>query len=230
MAEVKHVREKTDSDQVVDKARDFWSKNGRIFLIISGAIILLGGGYLAYKYLVQAPKEQKAAETIWKAEDYFAQDSLAKALAGDGQYAGFEKVISQYGGTKTGELANFYAGATALKAGDNNKAVKYLEDFDTDAKQIQARAYKLLADAYANLNKNTDALSNYKKAARAFEDDRQTSSEYLFYAAYFADRVMNDKKQAIELYKELKEKYPTSQYGYEADKFLAQAGVYKTED
>ena len=88
----------------------------------------------------------------------------------------------------------------ALKLGDYNKAMKYLKDFSTDAHQVQARAYKLLGDAYANLGKNADALDNYKKAAHEFKSDRQGSAEYLYFAAYFADRVMNDKKQATELY------------------------------
>jgi hypothetical protein len=45
----------------------------------------------------------------------------------------------------------------------------------------------------------------------------------------FADRVMNDKKEAIELYKEVKNKYSQSQFAAEADKYLAQAGVYNAE-
>lgn len=230
MAEVKHqARRKIESDNVVDRAKDFWTSNSRIILIVCGSIILLGGGWLGYKYLIKEPKEQKAAEAIWKAEDYFGQDSLQKALKGDGQFPGFERVISQYGGTEAGNLAKFYAGSIALKTGDNNKAIQYLEDFSTDAEQIQARAYKLLGDAYANTNKNADALENYKKAAEEFEEDRQASSEYLFIAAYFADKVMNDKNEAIELYKELKKKYPGSTFSNDADRYLAQAGVYKTE-
>ena len=60
--------------------------------------------------------------------------------------------------------------------------------------------------------RNSDALSYYKKAAHQFEEDEQASAEYLFMAAYFADRAMNDKKQATELYKEIKKKYPQSQW------------------
>lgn len=231
MAEVKHqVHHRSESEQVIERAKDFWTKYGKITTIIAVAIIILGGGYLAYKYLVKEPKEQKAAEAIWRAEQYFAQDSLQKALKGDGQAAGFEKIASQYSGTDAGELANFYAGAISLQLGDNNKAIKYLKDFNTDAHQIQARAYKLLADAYANAGKNSDALDNYKKAANEFETDKANSSEYLIMAAYFADRVMNDKKQAEELYKEVKKKYPGSSASDEADRYLAQMGVYKTDE
>ncbi|HEU0109948.1 MAG TPA: tetratricopeptide repeat protein [Flavisolibacter sp.] len=230
MAEVKQPRHSAESDVVVDRAKDFWSRYNRPVMIAAAAIIILGGGYLAYKYLIVAPKEKKAAEAIFKAEEYYRMDSLDKALKGDLQFPGFEKVISQYGGTKAGNLAKFYAGSIYLKTGDLAKATKYLNDFDTDADQVKARAYKLLADAYADQGKNGDALSNYKKAAHEFEADEQASSEYLFLAAYFADRVMNDKKEAIELYTELKKKYPQSQYSMEADKYLAQAGVYDVKD
>lgn len=231
MAEVKHqVRHRSENDDVIERAKDFWANYGKITTIIASVIIILGGGYLAYKYMIKEPKEQKAAEASWRAEDYFAQDSLQKALKGDGQSAGFEKIASQYSGTDAGELANFYAGAIALKTGDNNKAIKYLSSFSTGAHQIQARAYKLLADAYANAGKNSDALSNYKKAAGEFEKDKLNSSAYLLMAAYFADRVMNDKKQAADLYREIKQKYPNTQPSDEADRYLAQMGIYKVDE
>ena len=231
MAEVKKaVSHKTENEPVVDRARDFWAKNSRPVTIAFGVIILLGAGWLGYKYLIQAPKEAKANEAIWKAQQFFEMDSMQKALKGDAGAAGFDKVISQYGGTDAGNLARFYAGEAAYKTGDYNKAVKYLKEFSTGAKQVQARAYKILGDSYASLGKNAEALENYKKAAREFEKDEFNSSEYLFFAAYFADRVMNDKKEAIELFKELRKKYPSTRYGVDAPKYLAQLGVYETEE
>jgi hypothetical protein len=231
MAEVKHhVHHKSENDQVIERAKDFWAKYGKITTIVAAAIIILGGGFLAYKYMVVEPKEKKAEEAIWRAQDYFAQDSLDKALKGDGQSAGFEKIASQYKGTDAGELANYYVGIIALKQNDNNKAIKYLKAFSTNAHQIQARAYKLLADAYANAGKNADALSNYKKAAHEFEKDRAGSSDNLLMAAYFSDKVMNDKKQAEDLYKEIKKKYPNTQAADEADKYLSQLGVYNIDE
>ena len=229
MAEVKQARPKAENEIVVDRAKDFWSSNGRSIMIVGAALVLLIGGFFAYKNFISEPKEKKAAEAIFKAEEYYRMDSLQLALKGDGQFAGFERVISQYGGTKAGNMAKYYAGSIYLKNGDLNNAVKYLKDFSTDADQVQARAYKLLGDAYADQGKNSDALDNYKKAARAFEDDQMNSSEYLFMAAYFADRVVNDKKQATELYKELKKKFPRSNFAQEADRYLGQLGVYDIE-
>jgi TolA-binding protein len=92
---------------------------------------------------------------------------------------------------------------------------------------VQARAYKLLGDAYAEQGKNDNALSSYKKAASEFEEDDQNASEYLFMAAYFAEKVANNKSEAIKLYRELKEKYPRTEKGFEAEKYLARLGEYK---
>ena len=147
----------------------------------------------------------------------------------DCEYPGFEKVISQYGSTEAGELAKFYAGSIHVKKGNFDKAISYLKDFDTDAPQIQARAYKLLGDAYAEKGNGREGLENYKKAARHFEDDDMAASESLFLAAYLADKVLNDKNQAIELYKEIKTKYGQTQWAFEAEKYLAVNGVYNVE-
>ncbi len=47
-------------------------------------------------------------------------------------------------------------------------------------------------------------------------------------AAYLAHKAMNKPKEAIELYKELKEKYPRTEKGFEAEKYLVQLGVYNS--
>ena len=227
MADNKVTPRHTTSDaEVVDRAKDFWSRNNKPITIAALALLLLIGGFFGYKKFIKEPNERKASEAIFKAEEYFRMDSLNQALNGDGQYLGFLKVIDKYGATKAGDLARYYAGAIYLQQGNAANAVKYLSDFDSDAEQIQARAYKLLGDAYAEQGKNADALSSYKKAAHHFEEDEAASSEYLFMAAYFAGRIMKNSDDAKELFKELKDKYPTSPKGLEADKYLAQLGVY----
>lgn len=226
MAETKHAVQRDHDQVVVDRAKDFWGRYSKPVLIGSAAIILLCAGYLIYKYWVKLPKEEKATEAMFKAEEYYRFDSLNMALNGDGLNAGFLKIIKSYDGTKAANLAEFYAGDIYLKQGNFSNAVKYLKDFETDSKQVQARAYKLLGDAYAEQGKNSDALNYYKKAAHHFEKDDDNSSEYLFIAAYFADRVMKNQKEAIDLFKELKDKYGKTQRGFEAEKYLAQLGVY----
>jgi len=222
MAENKNVQ---DVD-VVDRAKDFWSRYSKVISIIFVVVILGVGGYFIYKNYVQGPKEDKATEAMFKAEEYYRLDSFRLALNGDGQNQGFLKIIDKYSGTDAGNLARFYTGSIYVKLDDNQNAIKHLKKFSTDSKPVQARAYKLLGDAYADMNNHKEALSYYKKSARHFEEDQTNSANSLFLAAYLADRVLKDQKEAISLYKELKEKFPRTREGFDADNYLAQLGVY----
>lgn len=223
------IKDLDSSEIVLAKAKNFWEKYSKQFVAVSALLIVLIGGWYAYQQFFKGPKEKKALDAMFRAEEYYRQDSASLALNGDGSNLGFLKVIDKYSGTTAANLASFYAGSCYIKLNENEKAIKYLKDFSTDSKLIQARAYKLLGDAYAETGKNADALSNYKKAGRYFAEDEANSPEYLFTAAYFADRVMKDSKEAIALYKEVKEKFPRSQQSFDADNFLAQLGVYSTE-
>ncbi len=225
MSDKKNVE--MSGEEMVARAKDFWTRNSKPIMIACGLIIVLGGGWLVYKKMFKGPAEVKAREAIYKAEEYYRNDSINLALNGDGQSLGFLRVIKKYGGTKAGKLANYYAGSCYIKLNDNQNAVKYLKDFSTSSKPVQARAYKLLGDAYADLGQNNEALENYKKAARHFEADKLFSSEALYLAATLATK-MKDNKEAIALFTELKDKYQREK-GFEAEQGLGLLGVYSSQ-
>jgi tetratricopeptide (TPR) repeat protein len=226
MADKKLVNEGDRAELVIAKAKDFWARNSKMISIVFVVVVLGVGGYFIYKNYIQKPKEEKAVDVSFKAEEYYRLDSVNLALKGDGQNLGFLKIIDKYGGTDAGNLACFYAGVCYIKLDDNLNAIKYLKKFSTTSKPVQARVYKLLGDASGDLGKHADAVDYYKKSAHAFEDDKDNSAEALFLAAYLEDRVLKNQKEAIELYKELKEKYPNTAQGVDADNYLAQLGVY----
>jgi TolA-binding protein len=223
MSEVKQATPRTENEVAVDRAKDFWSQYSKPLLIGGGVLLALLAGWFGYQKLYKEPAEAKALEAIYPADNFFIQDSLSRALPIAA------RVADNYGGTKAGNRAKFEAGVAYLKAGDFKNAEKYLGDFESGSKLVQARAYKLLGDAYAGQGKNADALKSYKKAARHFEDDRLNAPEYLYMAAYLAHKVLNDKNEAIDLYKELKKKYQGSGPATEADKHLAELGIYSAE-
>src|SRR5690348_13326473 len=135
MAEIKKTEVAADND-LVTKAGSFWERNGKKVMIGAGIVLLALIGFVAYRELVQAPNKEKASEAMFRAQDYFNQDSVRLALNGDNVNPGFLKIISRYGGTPAANLAHFYAGSCYLKLGDFKNAVKYLEDFSTDSKQV----------------------------------------------------------------------------------------------
>jgi tetratricopeptide (TPR) repeat protein len=218
----KHV----EHNDAIAKMQGFWDRFQKPLLIVLAVIVIGGGGWYGYNEYIVKPKEEKASDALFKAQEYFGMDSSRLVLNGDGQSRGVLYIINNYGGTKAGNLARYYAGVSYLKLGDFNNAVKYLKDFSTDAKQIQLMAYGCLGDAYSELNKKEDAISSYKKAGEAFEKDENNSSEYLFRAALLAETNGNA-QQALELYKELKEKFPRTDKGFQADKYINRLSVEK---
>ena len=215
-----------EQNEALAKVQGFWERFQKPVLIVVAVIVIGGGGWYAYREYIVKPKEEKASDMMFKAQQYFSLDSSNLVLNGDGQSKGVLFVINNYGGTKAANLAHYYAGVSYLKLGDFNNAVKHLKDFSTDAKQIQLMAYGCLADAYSELNKKDEAIDNYKKAAAAFDKDENNSSEYLFRAALLSETT-GKTKEALELYKELKEKFPKTDKGVQADKYIYRLNIEK---
>ena len=222
----KHV-EVVEKDALM-QLQSSWQKNQKIVTIVLAAIVIIVGGWYGYTTYIQKPNEEKAADLIYRAQQYFAADSSHKVLDGDGSSKGVLYVIKNYSSTKSANLAHFYAGVSYLKLGDFNKAVEHLKDFSTDAKQIQMVAYGALGDAYAELNKKDEAIENYKKAGSTFEKDQFSSAEYLFRAALLSE-TLGKTKEALELYKEIKAKYPNTDKGFQADKYIYRLSIEKND-
>jgi len=226
MSEIKKPLHVEDEKNPVAQIQKYWNRYSKQTTYALAVLVLLVGGYFGYRYLVQEPNEKKAAEAMFRAEEYFRMDSARLALQGDNINAGFLKIMSKYGGTKAANLASFYAGCSYMKLGDFNNAVKYLKDFSTPALQVQARTYGLLGDAYSELNKKDEAVVAYKKAGTVSDKDELISPEYLFRAGYLYES-MGKNKEAIEMYQIIKDKYPNSQRGYDVDRYLGRLGATK---
>ncbi len=229
MSETKKTTAQELNDvHAIKQAKDFWGKYSKPVTYVGGLVILVAGGWLAYKNFVLNPKQTKANEAISRAQMYFAKDSLDLALNGDGAGAGFLKIIKNYSGTDAANLSHYYAGAIYLRKDDFKNAIKHLEDFSTDATQIQSAAWRMLGDALMGDGKKEEGAAYYEKAGKLNADDEASSSENLFRAAQAYETIgKNDK--AAELYKIIKEKYPKSEKGFVVEKYLARLGVIINE-
>ncbi len=217
-----------EATEPVAKAQQFLHNHGKTILGVLVAILVIVAGWIGYTQYIVKPKEDKAAEAIIKVQGYFMMDSSNLVLNGDGQSKGALYIINNFGGTKTANLAKYYAGVSYLHLGDFSNAVKYLKDFSTDAKQIQLLALGNLGDAYAELKQNDDAIATYKKAGNSFETDEANSAEYLFRAALLSE-TLGKNKEALDLYKEIKTKFPKTDKGFQADKYIYRLSVEKND-
>jgi len=220
-------------------AKGFWDKYSRPIIYVGGSLIVLLVGYLSYKEFVVAPKELKASEQIFGAENIFDKmaatgfnkDSVNLVINGgelEGKkVTGVLKTINEFGGTKAGNRAKFIAGASYLQIGEFSKAIKYLSDFNGNgAKQVESKAYTMLGHAYAEQKKTADALNFYKKAATVLDPkDQAFGGDAFLLAATYADAIGNS-KEAVDLFKKIQTKYPTSPAVSNGDveKYLAKYG------
>ena len=199
-------------------------KNQQLIVYLLAGGLIAVAGFFGYSELYQKPLEAKAADAMYVAEKYFANDSSELVLKGDGTSKGVLYIIKEFSGTKAANLAKYYAGMSYYRLKDYNKAIEYLKDFSTNAKQVQAVAYGSIGDAYSELKKNDEAIDYYKKAGTHFPEDEAISSEYLFRAASFLE--LNGKNDAaLEIYKQIKQVYPKSEKGFSIDKYISRLQV-----
>jgi tetratricopeptide (TPR) repeat protein len=198
---------------------DFVKNNQKALTYAITLIVVVVVGYFGYTELYQNPREAKAADAMFTAEKYFAVDSSNLVLNGDGTSKGVLYVIKQFSGTPSANLAKYYAGISYYRLNDFNKSIEYLKDFSTSSKQVQAIAYGTIGDAYSELKKTDDAVSYYKKAGNHFPEDDAISSEYLFRAAALLE-INGKVDDAVAIYNDIKSKYPKSEKGLNADKYI----------
>ena len=194
--------------------------------IAVAALIIVVGGWAAYSNLVAGPREEKASTALAKAQDLFGQGEFQKALNGDKTMEGFLAVAENYGGTDAANLAKAYAGLCYANMAKWKEAVTYLEDFSArEDMMISPAITGALANAYANTGDVDKAISTFKKAAEMADskaEDNVNNSlapTYMISAARLLES-QNKKSEALEIYKEVKEKYVNSASSQDIDKYI----------
>ncbi|MBK8611065.1 MAG: tetratricopeptide repeat protein [Chitinophagaceae bacterium] len=232
--------EQLDASEIVEKAKGFWAAYSKKIIIVGSVVIVALGGYLGYKYFVQIPNEKAASDQIFPAEKLFglmaggssfSADTVNMVLNGNkaAGVTGLLKIADNYGGTKSGNRAEYMIGACYLNLKQYDKAVKHLKEFDGNgASQIQSKAYMLLGHAYAEQKKTSEALDYYEKAGNVSDLDEGMAAEAMFIAGRYAD-ALGKTKEATDIFQKLKDKYPASQRvsSGDVDKYLGSLGVVK---
>ncbi|MBK9149955.1 MAG: tetratricopeptide repeat protein [Saprospiraceae bacterium] len=200
-------------------SEEFLEENQKTISYVTGAIALIALLYFGYKYLYIAPREKSAVAAIYKAETQFAQDSFALALENPGGgFEGFLDIINNYSGTKTANLAKYYAGICYLNLGKYQEAVDYLEDYSAKDEVTSITKAGALGDAYAELGNNDKALSHYKKAVSGKANDVLTP--YYLNKLAMWHYAQGQEKEALEYFQKIKKDFPESQESREAEKYI----------
>ena len=206
-------------ETTLGKTEMFIEDHRKSIIVIVAALILVVLAIFGVKKFVMEPREVEAEKAIFHAEQLFEKDDYATALNGDGNIDGFLSVINEYGGTKSGNLARYYAGICYLNMGDFNNAIKYLDEYKGKDLFVKPLATGAMGDAYMEIGNVAEAAKCYERAAKDTKNIL-TSPMYLMRAGYAYEMVENYNK-ALEVYNLIKDEYPTSTEGFYVLKNIA---------
>ena len=201
----------TENKQLVEaadffaKAEAFFNANKKTIYIVLAAIVVVVLGFFGIKKWYVEPREQQAAEDMFAAENYFGNSEYEKALNGDETInsLGFLDIIDEYGSTKAGNLARYYAGICELQLGKYDEAIDHLKKYNGKDSFTQGMA--LMAQGDAEMELGDKAL----------------------FKAGMVYIVLKDNAKAVQMFEQIKEKYPNSTESREVDEYIAYAETSK---
>jgi len=208
-------------EDALTKTELFIEKNQKKLLGILAGVILIVGAVMAYREFYVKPLEKEAAEAIFRAESYFDKDSFNLALKGDTSFTGFLNIIEEYGSTKTGNLARFYAGVCLLNTGKYQEAIAQFDAYEGTDMLTTSFAIGGKGDALMELGKTQEAIDQYVKAAG--KEENLMSTPYFLMKAALGYEDLNNYSKSIEIYKKLRSDFPQTTEGRDAEKFQARA-------
>lgn len=210
-------------EQTLTKTEQFLEQNYKPLLyVLIAAVVLVGLFWLLKLYTNKQNNE--ALSQMFMAEEYFAQDSLRLALYGDGNNLGFIDIADEYKRTKSGKLANFYAGASLMHMGQFEEAITYLNKYSLDDEILAPQAKALIGDAKAELGNNAEAIKYYREAASMADNSFHTPI-YLMKAGMMYEMDGNF-AEALKVYETIRDRYAESSEGRSIDKYIARVKMH----
>ncbi len=219
------MAQKNDSlmnvEQRWDRVQNYLDDNKKTITILSIIVTVLIGGFVTFKYWYIPSQEQDAEMAMRRAQNYFAADSVNKAIKGDGANLGFQDIADQYGWTPAGHLANYYLGLCYYQKGNYQQAVDNLEKFDAHDVLVSANAVGVEGDAEMQLNNTDKAIEYYMEAVKKSDND-YTAPMFLKKAAQ-AYEVKGDYANALNTYQTIQKQYFNYAQANDIDKYIARA-------
>jgi len=209
-------------DVQLNKSEAFIEKNWKVIVAVLAAIIVVVAGIFIYRHHM-SNKTDEANQAIAKSQAAFGMEQYEQALNGDGvAEKGFLKIIDEYSGTKTANLARAYAGICYANLDRTEEAIKMLESFDPQDDQIiSPSAIAALGNCYVKNGDTEKGAETLVNAAKRANNDA-VSPIFLLQAGQLYESLDKADK-ALDLYKEIKDKYFRSPLASDIDKYIERA-------
>ena len=197
--------------QEVSKVAGFFEENKSTTLGAGIVLIALVAGFFGYQWYKNS-QDVEGEKKLYKAVYAFESDSLSAAAKE------MAKISDEFGGN-TQNLSDLYLGITLLKQGKYDQAIEKLKSFSSSDLLVQARAYSLIGDAYAEKKSFGEAIEYYQKAAD-YKPNKFFTPTYLLKLA-LAFEANKQGKEALDAYSKITDKFPESAESVPAKKYKA---------
>ncbi len=210
-------------EQTLTQTEQFLEQNYKPLLYaLIGLVVVVGIFWLIKMW--SGKQDEEAQSQMFTAEKYFGQDSLKLALNGDGNNLGFIDIADQYKMTKSGKLANFYAGICLMHLGQFEEAVDYLNKYTLKDEVLAPEAKGLIGDVNVELGDNEAGVKYYLEAADLADNSFHTPI-YLMKAGMIYE-IEGKYADALKLYERIQDKYSESNEGRSIDKYIARVKLH----
>jgi tetratricopeptide (TPR) repeat protein len=206
-------------EEALTSTEKYIENNKKMLGSILTVVLIVVIGFMLYNKYISTPKELEAQSAMFPAESYFEKDSFNLALNGMDGNVGFLEIIEEYGSTKAGNLAQYYAGVCYMHLGQYENAISHLDKYKGKDIIFSSMALGLKGDAYIELGNIEDAANAYVKAAGKNENSF-TSPMYLLKAAFAFEEIEKFDK-AKEVYQKIRKDFFTSAESRDAERHLA---------
>lgn len=222
------VETKKPIDPNLEGIQLFYEKNKNLVNYVGGGLLIAIAAICFFKFYYLPEQEAAASNEIFWAESAFERDSFNLALKGgrfvmapegQKQMMGFEAIAAEYSMTKTGSLANYYAGICYLRTGKFDQAIEFLEKYDGSDEMVTPIAIGVIGDCHMEMNRTDEALKYYLKAA-----DKSTNNfttPYFLKKAAFAYEQQKNYQDALSTYSRLQKEYSNTTEGRDAERNMA---------
>ncbi len=222
MSKNNNKKQVNEFDETLAASRTFYEKNKNAILYGGGGLIaIIIIALLVHQFYI-TPRNNRANESIFYAQQAFMDGNYEKALNGDGINMGFLSVIDEFGCTKAGNIACLYAAKCYAATEKYQEAIDMLDKFDGcgDA-MISPAAIALEGNCYAELGENEKAAELLLKAAKEADNNSISPTCLLQAGQLYMALGQNDK--ALDCFNQIKSKYQQSNIYYEIDKYIETA-------
>jgi pentatricopeptide repeat protein len=206
------------------KVTSFYDQYKRTISIATTAVVVVVIATVVF-LKNRADNNERAFQQLGEIHQFFDNGQYQVAIDGipERNIIGLASIADNNGSTTAGNLARFYLANAYFQLGKFDEALEMFEKFSAGDDALAASRYAGIAGCQEVKGDYAEAGKNFERAASAYKNENSEAENLNSAARNFA--LANDKEKAVELYKRLKKDHPTTTYGRDADRHIAQFSV-----